>query len=186
METMADSIEPTTPETPATPHRAEAKTRFSKALDEAKAGAAALKAEALEKAEALKADAKVRGDSYMARASEKGEQLKGDASAYGEQAKAKATELALDTKAKTSEAMISLSRLATENAPTLDEKLGVKYGDYARSAARSLESGAAKLDAKSLGELGEDARDVVRKSPGTAIAVAVGAGFLLARLFRSK
>ena len=94
--------------------------------------------------------------------------------------------LANETKARTSEALVSLSRLATDNAPTLDEKLGVKYGDYARSAARSLESGAAKLDAKSLDELGEDAREMIRKSPGTAVAVAVGAGFLLARLFRTK
>lgn len=186
METMAEPIEPTTPETPVNSNRAEAKSRFSKALDEAKAGAAALKAEAVEKAGALKADAKVKADGYKGRAGEKGEQLKGDAAAYGEQAKAKATELALETKAKTSEAMVSLGRFATDNAGTIDEKLGVKYGDYARSAARSLETGAAKLDAKSLDELGEDAREVVRKSPGTAIAVAVGAGFLLARLFRSK
>lgn len=186
METMAEPTEPTAKDTPANSNRAEAKTRFSKALDEAKAGAAALKAEALEKADALKADAKVRGESYKVKAGAKGEQMKGDAAAYGEQAKAKATELALETKAKTSEAMVSLSRLATDNAETIDEKLGVKYGDYARSAAKSLESGAAKLDAKSLDELGEDARDAVRKSPGTAIAVAVGAGFLLARLFRSK
>lgn len=186
METMVDPIEPTTPETPVTTHRDEAKSRFSKALDEAKAGAAALKAEALEKAEALKADAKVRADGYKGRAGEKGSQLKGDAAVYGDQAKAKASELANETKARTSEALVSLSRLATDNAPTLDEKLGVKYGDYARSAARSLESGAAKLDAKSLDELGEDAREMIRKSPGTAVAVAVGAGFLLARLFRTK
>ena len=186
METMAEPTEPTTKETPVNPNRAEAKSHFSKAIDEAKAGAAALKAEALEKAGSLKADARAKGATYRDKAGARGEQLKGDAAVYGEQAKAKAAELALETKAKTSEAMVSLSRFATDSAGTLDEKLGPKYGDYARSAARSLESGAAKLDAKSLEELGEDARDVVRKSPGTAIAVAVGAGFLLARLFRSK
>jgi len=186
METMAEPIDPTTPETTGTPHREEAKTRFSKALDEAKAGAAALKAEAFEKAGAMKADAKAKGETYKARAEEKGGQLKGDAAVYGEQAKAKAAELAVETKAKASEALVSLSRLASDNASTIDEKLGVKYGDYARSAAQSLESNAAKLDAKSLEDLGEDAREMVRKSPGTAVAVAVGAGFLLARLFRSK
>ncbi|RVQ69205.1 hypothetical protein EKN06_03120 [Croceicoccus ponticola] len=183
---MAEPIEPTTPDATSNPHRAEAKSRFSAALDEAKAGAAALKAEALEKADALKADAKTKATTYKSRAGEKSEQLKGDAAAYGETAKAKATEIAIETKAKTSEALVSLSRLATDNAATLDEKLGVKYGDYARSAARSLESGATKLDTKSIEELGADARDMVRKSPGTAIAVAVGAGYLLARLFRSK
>ncbi|AKM11616.1 hypothetical protein [Croceicoccus naphthovorans] len=183
---MAEPIEPTTPVEPVSTNRAEAKGHFSKALDEAKAGAAALKAEAMEKAGAFKADAKVKGDTYKGRAGEKGDQLKADFNAYSEQAKSKAAELAVETKGKTSEAMVSLGRFATDNATTLDEKLGVKYGDYARSAAASLERNAAKLDAKSLDELGEDAREMVRKSPGTAVAVAVGAGFLLARLFRSK
>lgn len=171
--------EPTTPPSiepaPTPDHRAEAKTRFSKALDEAKAGAAALKAEALD-----------RSSAYRDRAGEKGSQFKSDAGAYGEQAKAKAGELAVETKAKASEAMVSISRVVSDNAPKIDEKLGVKYGDYARNAAKSLEQTAGKLDSKSIEELGEDAREMVRKSPGTAVAVAVGAGFLLARLFRSK
>lgn len=172
--------EPTTPQInttdPLAPdHKTEAKTRFSKALDEAKAGVAELKAEALEKSSA-----------YKDRAGEKGEQLKGDAAAYSEQAKAKAGEFAVEGKAKASEAMTSLSRLATEQATFIDDKLGVKYGDYVRSAAGSLEKGAAKLDEKSVEELGEDAREMVRKSPGTAIAVAAGVGFLIARLFRGS
>lgn len=42
---------------------------------------------------------------------------------------------------------------------------------------------AAKLDAKELGELGEDAREFVRKSPGLAVGMAAVAGFMLARMF---
>ena len=179
MQTMVDSTTPsqTTPAAGlgATDHKAEAKSRFSKALDEAKAGVAELKAEALEKS-----------DSYKNRAGEKGEQLKGDAAVYGDQAKAKAYELANDGKSKASEGLVALSRLITDNAPTLDEKLGVEYGDYARTAAGSLEKNAASLDEKSLEQLGEDAREFVRKSPGTAVAIAAGAGYLLARMFRSK
>lgn len=175
MQTMVEPT-PTDPVTPITPdHKTEAKSRFSKALEEAKAGVAELKAEAMEKSNA-----------YKGRAGEKGDQLKGDASAYGEQAKAKAYELANETKSKTSEGMVAISKLITDNAPTLDEKLGVKYGDYARSAAGSLEKNAASLDEKSLEQIGDDAREFVRKSPGTAVAIAAGAGFLLARLFRGK
>jgi ElaB/YqjD/DUF883 family membrane-anchored ribosome-binding protein len=176
MQTMVKPTDSTPAATDhANDHRAEAKSRFSKALDEAKAGVAELKAEAMEKS-----------GSYKDRAGEKGEQLKGDAAAYGEQAKAKAYELANDTKSKTSEGMVALSKLITDNVATVDEKLGVKYGDYARSAAGSLEKNAASLDEKSLEQLGDDAREYVRKSPGTAIAIAAGAGFLLARLFRRR
>ncbi len=73
-----------------------------------------------------------------------------------------------------------------DNAPTLDEKLGPKYGDYARSASRSLQETAAKLDSKSVEELGEDAREAVRRNPGKAVGIAAIAGFFLARLFRGK
>ena len=82
--------------------------------------------------------------------------------------------------------MSSLGRIVADNAPTLDEKLGNKYGDYARSASRSLQETAARLDNKSVEELGEDAREFVRKSPGTAVGLAALAGFFIARLFRSK
>ena len=71
-----------------------------------------------------------------------------------------------------------------DNAGTLDEKLGPKYGDYARSASRSLQETAAKLESKSVDELTEDAREMVRKNPGAAVGIAAVAGFFLARLFR--
>ncbi|MFD2578619.1 hypothetical protein ACFSTD_08535 [Novosphingobium colocasiae] len=39
---------------------------------------------------------------------------------------------------------------------------------------------------KSLDELGEDAVDFVRKSPGVAIGAAIAAGFMLGRMFKGK
>ena len=47
-----------------------------------------------------------------------------------------------------------------------------------------MQETAAKIDSKDLGELGDDARQFVRKSPGLAIGIAAVAGFMLSRLFR--
>jgi len=66
----------------------------------------------------------------------------------------------------------------------LDEKVGAKYGDYARSAAQSMQGAATKLDEKSLDELGEEAKQFVRQSPALAVGLAAAAGFMLARMFR--
>jgi len=134
-----------------------AKSRFNAALEEAKAGAAALGAEAKERA-----------------------------GAYREQAVVKGDDLAREGKAKASDALTNLGKLASENAGKLDDRFGTRYGDYARSASRGLQETAARLDSKSMEELGEDAREFVRKSPGTAIGLAALAGFLFARLFRGK
>lgn len=153
----------------------EAKTRFNAALDEAKAGAAALKAEAGERAQVYRDQARSKSEDWAA-----------EARNYGEQAKGKAGELAVDGKSKAAEALLTLAKAVSDTAPTADEKLGAKYGDYARSASRSLHEASAKLDAKSVDELGEDAREMVRKSPGLAVGIAAVGGFLLARLFRGS
>lgn len=155
------------------PHRAEAKSRFNAALEEAKAGAAALKAEGRERAA-----------SYRGQAKDKSQDWVSEAKTYGKDAKVKGRELATEGKVKTSEGLRSLSRTINENAHQVDEKLGAKYGEYARSASTALDDYAAKLDQKSVDDLVEDSREFVRKSPGTAIGIAAVAGFLLSRLFR--
>lgn len=147
-------------------NRDEAKSRFNAALEEARAGAAALGAEARERVGAYGSQARTKGDDFTGTA------------------KTKAVELARDGKSKASETLTSLSRVVNENAPTIEENLGPKYADYARTASRKLEETAQRLDQKSVEELGEDAREFVRKSPGTAVGLAALAGFLLARLFR--
>lgn len=164
-------------------HKAEAKEKFSKALDEAKAGAAALKAEASERAAALRADAGERAGAYRDRAVAKSGDWVDEARAYGEQAKTKAGELAIEGKARASDAIAGLGKLVSDNAETIDGKFGSKYGDYARNAARSMQETAAKIESKDLDEIGEDAREFVRKSPGLAVGIAAVAGFMLARLF---
>jgi ElaB/YqjD/DUF883 family membrane-anchored ribosome-binding protein len=153
----------------------QAKERFSKAIDEAKAGAQAAREEAY-----------VRAGEYRDRLHDASSDWIEEARVKGEQAKDRAAELALEGKVKTTEALKGLSKLVNENAPVIDEKLGLKYGDYARSAARSVDSAANKLDAKDLNELGEDAKEFVRQSPALAVGMAAVAGFMLARLFKGS
>lgn len=148
-----------------------AKGRFTKAIEEAKAGAEALKGEALEKTAAYKA--KVSGTTA---------DWVDEAKVYAGQAKEKGAALAVEGKARASDALGTLGKTISETAGTIDEKLGVQYGDYARSAARSLQETAAKLEAKDLAELGDDVKEFVRKSPGVAIGVAAIAGFAIARM----
>ena len=152
-----------------------AKQRFAKALDEAKAGAQALGKEAQERAEA-----------YRAKATSQSSEWIDEAKDLGGQAKDKAYVLANEGKAKASEAIFGLGKIVEDNAATIDEKVGPKYGEYARTAARTMQGAAEKIDAKDLGELGEDAKQFVRKSPGVAVAIAAAAGFVIARLFKKS
>ncbi|OYW47735.1 MAG: hypothetical protein B7Z36_02240 [Novosphingobium sp. 12-63-9] len=157
----------------------EAKSRFGKAIEEAKAGAEALKDEAVGRATAATGAAK---DKVSAAASDWSEQ----AGAYAATAKDKGLELAVQGKAKASDALTALSKTISGSATTIDEKLGVQYGDYARGAARGIQETAAKIESKDLGELGEDVQEFVRKSPALAIGIAAATGFMLARLFRGS
>lgn len=161
----AAGTNPETPELTAS-RSAEAKSRFSAALEEARAGAALLGAEARERAGSYRNQARARSDDWV------------------DEAKIKAGELAVQGKAKASEALSGLSRVVESNVGTVEQNLGPKYADYARNASEKLRETAATLERKSVEELGEDAREVVRKNPAAAVGLAALAGFLLARLFR--
>ena len=155
--------------------RAEARTRFNAAIDEARAGVSALKSEAL-----------ARGSEYRKTATSNTAEWVDDAKAMGEQAKQRAARLAEDGKSRASDGLASLGKTVSGTAKTIDDKLGKQYGDYARTAARTMQEASAKLDAKDLGELGEDARKFIKDSPGAAIGIAAVAGFFLARMFRGS
>lgn len=168
---MTDTFAPKTA-TGASAHRSEAKSRFNAAVSEAKAGAAALRAEATERAGA-----------YREQAGKKSQDWVAEAKTYGEEAKAKGRDLATQGKGKVSEGLTALGQAVGDSAHVVDEKLGAKYGDYARTASRSLGEAATRLDAKSIDDLAEDGRAFVRKSPGAAVGIAAVFGFLLSRLF---
>ena len=158
----------------ATP-RAEARSRFNAAIEEARAGVSALRSEA-----------RARGSEYRKTATASTADWVDDAKAMGEQAKERAAQLAKDGKTRASDGLASLGKTVSGSAKTIDDKLGKQYGDYARTAARTMQEASAKLDAKDLGELGEDARKFIKESPGAAIGIAAVAGFFIARMFRGS
>ena len=160
---------------PTSPPIAEAKSRFNAALEEAKAGAAALRNEAEDRISSVGEQAKDMGTDLVA-----------EAKSYGGQALDKAGELAVDGKQAASDAIASLGKVVGDTAAQIDERLGEQYGDYARKASRTLAETSAKLEAKSVEELGDDARAMVRKSPGVAVGVAAVLGFFVARMLRGK
>lgn len=103
--------------------------------------------------------------------------------------KAKATDSARAAaekgKDRATEAVSSISKLIRDSAATIDENVGKQYGDYARSAADSVDGFASKMEAKDVDAIVGEAREFVRKSPAVAIGAAAAIGFVLARLVRS-
>lgn len=154
-----------------------AKTHFSKAVEEAKAAAQALACEYKDKFSQTKTE-------LSGEAKTRSEEARTKANAFATDAKVKAGEYALEGKAKASKTIVGLSRMLDENTALIEEKAGPKFGEYARTASAKMQETAASLDEKSFEELGEDAKEFVRKSPGLAVGMAVAAGFLVGRLFK--
>lgn len=152
-----------------------AKNHFAKAMEEVKAGA-----------QALGKEAQARAGEYKDKMVVKKDGLSDDAKVKSDAAKEKAYSLADDGKAKASSALASFGQMITDNAGLIDEKVGPKYGDYARGAAKSVQDAAAKLDEKSLEELGDEVKQFVQKSPGVAIGMAAAAAFLIGRITKGK
>lgn len=86
---------------------------------------------------------------------------------------------------KSAEALANVGRMVGETAPSLDDKLGADYGNYARRAAEAIESAASSIASKNADELIDDTRNFVRKSPAVALAGAAVAGFVMARLIKT-
>jgi hypothetical protein len=169
-------VDPAAPAGDGTPN---AKNHFAKAMEEAKAGAQALAGEYREKFTQATGD-------WSGEAKTKSDEAMDKASAFAADAKVKAAEYANEGKARTSQAIVGLSKLIDENVALIDDKVGPKYGEYARTASRSMQDAASKLDEKTFDELGEDAKEFVRKSPGVAVGMAIAAGFLFGRMFKKS
>lgn len=88
-------------------------------------------------------------------------------------------------KSMAGEAIGSFGNMLENSAKTIDENLGEKYGNYARSAADSVSSFANKVNSKDVDEMVEDAREFVRKKPAIAIGAAAVVGLLVSRLIKS-
>lgn len=79
----------------------------------------------------------------------------------------------------------NISTLVGDTAAQIEEKLGPQYGGYARTASETLNRYADSLKNKNPDELVDDARELVRKSPGIALGAAAIVGFGLIRLIKA-
>lgn len=79
----------------------------------------------------------------------------------------------------------NISTLIGDTVEQIEEKLGPQYAGYARTASQSIDRYAQTLANKDPDELVDDARELVRKSPGVALAGAAILGFGLVRLLKA-
>ena len=101
------------------------------------------------------------------------------------QASSKARDFVGQGLERSAESLSNVSRLVSDTAEGIDERLGGEYGDYARRIADAIDSTAEKLRSKNPEELIDDTREFVRKSPTAALAGAAILGFAAARLLKT-
>jgi len=111
--------------------------------------------------------------------------LKDGAAKLAKEATDRARTFAEDGKVRAGGALDELTKMISDAADTVDEKVGPQYGQYARTAAETIGSFSEQLKAKQLEDLIEDARGFVQKSPAIAIGTAAAIGFVVARLVAS-
>jgi ElaB/YqjD/DUF883 family membrane-anchored ribosome-binding protein len=90
-----------------------------------------------------------------------------------------------DGKVKATSLLDDFSAVIEDAAKSIDERLGADYGDYAHRAADAVSGFAGRVREKSVDDLIDDTRDIVRRSPAVAIAAAAVAGFALMRVIRT-
>lgn len=101
------------------------------------------------------------------------------------QASEKARAFAVEGKDRAVNGLDSVRQLIDDAASTIDDKVGVQYGDYARKASEAVSGFASNLQGKEIDDLVADARNAVKKSPALAIGAAAALGFIVARLIKS-
>ena len=106
---------------------------------------------------------------------------------FKDRALTKAKSAASQGKERTGSAIENLSRMIEDSARTIDDNVGEKYGNYARSAADAVSSFAEKLNAREIDDIVEDALRFVRKSPAVSIGAPTGSPgdeYCRTRIFR--
>jgi hypothetical protein len=151
------------------------KEHFAKAVDEAKAAALALGKQAQDYAGA-----------YQAKFADQTSEWTKQAKSRGDEALDRAFALANEGKTKASGAIQNLGKLVENNASVVDEHVGVTYGDYVRTAGRSVQDFAGQLDSKEFSEIADEVRTFVRDKPAMALGIAAAGGFVLARMFKGS
>ncbi len=106
-------------------------------------------------------------------------------SSLTDQATGKLREYADQGKDRATSALDDFAEVINDAARSIDERLGSQYGEYAHRAASTVTSFSQSLRDKTVDELLEDSRSMVRKSPGVAIGTAALVGFTLIRLVKA-
>lgn len=78
----------------------------------------------------------------------------------------------------------NIANIIEDTVEQIGERLGPQYADYARTASQTINRYATTLESKDPEELVDDARELIRKSPGVALTGAAILGFGLVRLLK--
>jgi ElaB/YqjD/DUF883 family membrane-anchored ribosome-binding protein len=98
---------------------------------------------------------------------------------------AKAKDAAVEVKDMACDAAHGLARIISDSAGAIDDNIGPKYGDYARTAAQSVTDAAERLRAKPVEEIAEDTKEFVRTKPVAAAGIAAVFTLALAKIVSS-
>ena len=79
----------------------------------------------------------------------------------------------------------NVANIIEDTVEQIGERLGPQYADYARTASQTIQRYATTLENKDPDELVDDARELIRRSPGVALAGAAIVGFGLVRLLKA-
>lgn len=79
----------------------------------------------------------------------------------------------------------NVANIIEDTVEQIGERLGPQYADYARTASETINRYASTLENKNPDELVDDARELIRKSPGIAVTGAAILGFGLVRLVKA-
>ena len=113
------------------------------------------------------------------------DQLRSQATTLRDQAGTRVRDFAEGGKNRTSDALEELSKVVSDTAESIDQRLGGDYGEYARRASDAVAGFADTLREKDVDELYDNVRAAVRKSPGIAVGIAAVVGFTLVRLVKA-
>ena len=112
-------------------------------------------------------------------------QVREQVSSLRGQATDKIRGLADGGKDRATDLLDNFGEVINDAARSIDERLGSEYGSYAHRAADAVASTAERLRGKSVDDLLDDTRSLVRGSPGIAIGIAAIAGFALMRVIKT-
>ena len=112
--------------------------------------------------------------------------IKAEAGKLKTEASTKARSAAEEGKTKAAETLGSVSHVTREAADKLKGTQAEPLANIINSAADSVESFAHRMREKSVDDIIDDTRELVRRSPVLVIAVAAAAGFIVSRFLKAS